>query len=219
MFTIKVFSSYCLVSALIMKNVAYIRVSTEKQDVQSQKVAILEFCQKEKILVDMFREITISSRKKEQKQDFEQLVASLEEGDLLIVSELSRIGRSLGGIITQINALLSKKIHFIAIKENIRLEDGKQDLQSKIMIAMFGLFSEVERDLISQRTKDGLIKARESGKTLGRPRGSKGVCKLDGMEAEIQDFLKKGVSKASIAKILAVSPTTLRHFIQSRELG
>src|ERR1700712_5389675 len=107
-------------------------------------------------------------------------------------------------------------LHFVAIKEGIRFE-GKQDMQTKVMIALFGLFAEVERDLISQRTKEGLAAARAQGRLLGRPKGSLGKSKLDGKE-EIRLLVEKTVSKASIAKIVGVSRTALHHFIRTRKL-
>jgi len=106
---------------------------------------------------------------------------------------------------------------FIAIKEQIRIE-GKQDIQTKVMTTLFPLFAEVERDLISERTREGLAKARSSGKKLGRPKGSLGVQRLDGKEDEIRHFLRLGVSKNAIAKITGVSRPTPYHFIDSRGL-
>jgi DNA invertase Pin-like site-specific DNA recombinase len=110
------------------------------------------------------------------------------------------------------------RILFVAVKEGIRFE-GKQDLQTKVMIALFGLFAEVERDLISERTKEGLAAARVKGRLLGRPKGALGKSKLDGKEAEIRLLLEKKVSKASIAKIVEVSRTALVHFIQTRQFA
>ncbi|MCP4179597.1 MAG: recombinase family protein [bacterium] len=109
-------------------------------------------------------------------------------------------------------------IKFISIKENIIINPGKQDIQTKVMITMFGLFAEIERDLISERTKSGLKVAREKGKILGRPKGSLGKSKLDGKEYEIKEFLRKNVSVTSIAKIFEVSRTCLYSFIESRKL-
>jgi DNA invertase Pin-like site-specific DNA recombinase len=198
--------------------IAYLRVSTEAQELESQKLAVLKFANAEAIKIDEFIEITISSRKKIQQKHLTEKLSHLVQGDLLIVSELSRLGRSLGQIITLIDSFVKRKIRLIAIKENIRI-DGEQDIQSKVMITLFGLFAELERDLISQRTKEGLALAKAKGKTLGRPKGSKGKSKLDSKEKEIRRYLDKKVSKASIAKILEVSSTTLRHFIKSRRIG
>ena len=159
-----------------------------------------------------------SSRNSFKKRQLDKVFEQLEKGDLLIVSELSRLGRSLGQIISIVDTLVKKGVRFIAIKEAVRFE-GKQSMQTKVMITMFGLFAEIERDLISERTKEGLAKARASGKTLGRPKGTLGHSKLSGREEEIKDFLRKGVSKSSIAKITGVSRTALYHFIETRKLA
>jgi DNA invertase Pin-like site-specific DNA recombinase len=124
----------------------------------------------------------------------------------------------LGQVIRIVDELVRRKVRFIAIKEAIRFE-GKQDLQTKVMVALFGLFAEVERDLISQRAKEGLAAARAKGRLLGRPKGALGKSKLDGKEEEIRMLLDKTVSKASIAKIVGVSRTALHHFIRTRKLN
>jgi hypothetical protein len=131
----------------------------------------------------------------------DDVLKHLGAGDRLIVSELSRLGRSLGQIIHIVDTLVKRNIRFVAIKETIRFE-GKQTMQTKVMVALFGLFAEVERNLISERTREGLIAAKAKGKLLGRPRGSLGRSKLGGKELEIQTLLDKKVSKASIAKIM-----------------
>ncbi len=200
-----------------MKAVAYLRVSKDSQDVNNQKLAILEFAQREQIKVDHFVHITVSSRKSTKERKIDQLLEELETGDTLIVSELSRMGRSVGEIITTIDALVKRKIRFFAVKEGIRL-NGSQDIQTKVMVTMFGLFAEIERDLISMRTKEALAAAKASGRQLGRPKGIKGKSKLDGREEEIKELLDMDVSIASIAKITGVSRATLYHFIESRKL-
>lgn len=199
-----------------MKIIAYLRVSKNSQDVKNQRLAIHDFAQKEGISVDDFLQVTVSSRRSTKERKVDALLAALEEGDTLIVSELSRIGRSVGEIITTVDELVKKKIRFIAIKEGICL-NGKQDMQTKVTVTLFGLFAEIERDLISQRTKEGLAAARAEGKVLGRPKGF-GKSKLDGREDEIVELLKKGVTQSSIAKICGVHKTTLSHFIKSRKL-
>lgn len=134
------------------------------------------------------------------------------------MSELSRLGRSVGQIIKIVDDLIKHQIHFIAIKENIHLDGKKQDIQSKVMVTLFGLFAEIERDLISERTCEGLAAARAKGRILGRPKGSHGPSKLDGKEGEIQMLMAKKIPKASIAKILDVSRSALLYFISSRQL-
>lgn len=201
-----------------MKTWAYLRVSTGGQDLDSQKLAILDFAQRERITIDTFFETKASSQRPRQRRYLDEVINQIDKGDRLVVSELSRLGRSLGQIIEIIDLLVKRGIQFIAIKESIRFE-GKQTMQTKVMVALFALFAEVERDLISERTKEGLVKARAKGRQLGRPRGALGISKLDGKEAEIQSLLGKQVSKAAIAKITGVSRTTLNHFIKTRKLG
>ncbi len=201
-----------------MQTIAYLRVSKDSQDVTNQRLAILDFAQKEGITVDDFMEMVVSSRKSTKERKIDALLEGLAEGDTLIVSELSRIGRSVGEIITTVDELVKQKIRFIAIKEGIRL-NGKQDLQAKVTVTLFGLFAEIERDLISQRTKEGLAAARAKGKLLGRPKGTLGKSKLDDRREEIAHFLNLGVSQASIAKITGVNRSTLNRFIRSRKLA
>src|SRR5258708_14194502 len=116
-----------------------------------------------------------------------------------------------------VDELVKRKIRFTAIKESIHFE-GKQDLQTKVMVALFGLFAEVERDLISERTREGLASARAKGRLLGRPKGVLGKSRLDGKEEEIRHLLQKQVSTASIAKIVGVTRPTFHLFIKTRRL-
>ena len=104
----------------------------------------------------------MSSRKSTKQRGIDELLERLNPGDTLITSELSRLGRSLGQIIQIVDELVKRKVIFIAVKENIKL-NAKQDIQTKVMVAMFGLFAEIERDLISERTKQGLAVARKKG--------------------------------------------------------
>ena len=201
-----------------MKTVAYLRVSTRSQDLANQKLAILDYAQQKQFAVDRFIELQSSSRKVRHKERVGEMLDSLKAGDRLIVSELSRLGRSLGQVIQIVDTLVHRKIRFTAIKENINFE-GKQNLQTKVMIALFGLFAEVERDLISERTKEGLAAAKAQGRLLGRPKGKRGKSKLDGKEQDIRALLSKNVSKASIAKILDVSCSALYHFIETRKIA
>ena len=169
------------------------------------------------MVVDEFVEVSVSARKSPRERKLDILLEQLSSGDTLIVSELSRIGRSVGEIITTVDALLRKRIRLLAVKEGIRLE-GRQDIQTKVMVTMFGLSAEIERELISLRTKEALATARAAGKKLGRPKGKLGKSKLDGKEGEIKELLGLKVSKASIAKIMGVDRSTLCHFVLSREL-
>ena len=134
------------------KVVAYIRVSTDKQDLNNQKLEILEYSRKHDLKVDDFIEIEISSRKDTKQRRIDELLTMLNSGDTLIVSELSRLGRSVGQIITIVDQLIKIEVRFIAIKKNMVI-NGKHDFQSQVMITLFGLFAEIERDLQSAQSK------------------------------------------------------------------
>ncbi len=165
-----------------------------------------------------FVEAHASSRHAGVRRGVDTLLEQVHPGDLILVSELARLGRSVGQIIQLVDRLLKQRVQLVAIKEHIRL-NGTQDLQTKVMITLFGLFAEIERDLMAERTQEGLAAARAQGRLPGRPKGVLGTSKLTGREAEIQRLLAKTVSKASIAKILGISRSTLHHFIQSRRLA
>ncbi|MEW6558176.1 MAG: recombinase family protein [Elusimicrobiota bacterium] len=200
-----------------MKTIAYLRISTNKQDLSNQRLSILDYAYKNKIEINSFIEIQISAKKNTRERKIENLLIELKENDTLIVTELSRLGRSLGQIIRIVDELIKRHIKLISIKENIILND-KGNLQTKVMIALFSIFAEVEHDLISQRTKLGMATAKAKGKKIGRPKGALGKSKLDGKEEDIKNFLSKKVSKASIARIMGVSYTGICSFIKNRNL-
>ena len=200
------------------ETIGYIRVSTDKQTVDNQRLAIHEYCHRNKFQVDDWIEVNMSSRRTPAQRRIDELLERLKEGDCLIVAELSRLARSVGQIAVTVSTLIKKKVRLISIKENINLNGG-QDMQTKVMITMFSLFSEIERDLISERTKEGLKLARAEGKLLGRPMGTIGKSKLDGKEDEIKTFLKGGINKTNIARYLNVSWSTLENFIKTRKLA
>jgi len=201
-----------------MRTIAYLRVSKDSQDVKTQRLAILEFARQERLEIDEFLELSVSATRTPKERKLDVLLERLKPQDALLVSELSRMGRSVGEIITTVDTLVKGKIRFFAIKEGLRL-NGPPSLQSKVMVTLFGLFAEMERELISLRTKEALAAARACGKRLGRPPGVLGKSKLDGRQKDIQDLLTLHVSKASIAKITGVDRATLVHFLRSRHLG
>ncbi len=200
------------------QTIGYIRVSSDKQTVDNQRLAILDYCNKQDIKVDNWIEVNMSSRKTPAQRRIDELLDRLQEGDRLIIAELSRLARSVGQIAVLVDQLLKNEIRLTSIKESIEL-NGKHDIQTKTMITMFSLFSEIERDLISERTKEGLKRARAEGKLLGRPKGKLGKSKLDGKAEEIKRYLELGVNKTNIARIFGVGWTTLNHFIKTRQLN
>jgi DNA invertase Pin-like site-specific DNA recombinase len=200
-----------------MSVLSYIRVSTNTQDVKNQRYEILEYARTHDLTIDRFIEIEISSRKDRKQRRIEEILQELSPGDTLVVSELSRLGRSTGEVIALVNELVRKKVRFVAIKQNLNINNG-HDMTSKIIVTLFGLMAELERDLISMRTREALAAKKAQGKVLGRPKGSLGKSKLDGREGEIARLLKSKVSKAAIARITGVSWLTLDRFIKSRGL-
>jgi DNA invertase Pin-like site-specific DNA recombinase len=201
-----------------MKTIAYLRVSKDAQGVKNQRLAILEFARKEHLEISEFMELSVSSRRSPKERQIDRLLSQLEAGDTLVVSELSRMGRSVGELILTVDPSVKQRVGLLAIKESLRLE-GKPNLQTKVPVTLFSLFAEIERELISLRTKQGLAAARASGKRLGRPKGRLGQSKLDGREDAILRLLDLHVSQSSIVKITGVDRSTLYHFIRSRHLA
>jgi len=197
--------------------VGYCRVSTEEQDLKNQRLEILEYASRNDLKITTWVEKKVSSRKSTKERLIDVLLERLNNGDTLIVAELSRLGRSVGQIAIIVNTLIETGVQLVCIKENIKL-NGTPDIQSKVILTMFSLFAEIERDLISERTKAGLAKARAEGRLIGRPKGL-GKSRLDGKEEEIRELLRKGVSIASIAKIYEVSWPCVSHFVKTRKLS
>jgi len=176
-------------------------VSTDKQDLLKQKHLILEFAQKNQILVNDFVEIEISSRKDKVERRIDFLIESLEKGDVLLVAELSRLGRNMLETLNIINELSEKGIVIKFIRQPELSTDGNH---TKLLLAIYSYFAESEREFISLRTKQGLNAAKASGKRLGRPAGSgnkKGRV-LDPYKDQIFELLRMGLPISSVAKII-----------------
>jgi len=197
-----------------MKTYAYIRISTDKQDLENQKFAILQYANNKKLGNVEFIEEAVSGRISWKNRKLKDLIDNLQSGDSLIVAELSRLGRSMLEIMELLSILLRKGVNVYVVKGNYELKD---DLQSKVLTFAFSLASEIERELISQRTKEALAKRKAEGKKLGRPKGSYSS-KLDEKKEYIKELLDKGVSVASIAKILGVHYHTVRNYVKRRNL-
>ena len=193
----------------------YIRVSTDRQTVENQRFEINQFCDKNVMLVDRWIEETISGTKIVQERKLGKVLKKMKRGDILICSELSRLGRNLLMIMGILNECMNRDIQVWTIKDNYRLGS---DINSKVLAFAFGLSAEIERNLISQRTKEALARKRAEGVILGRPKGSKSkVKKLTGKEAEIKTLLDKKISKSAIARILGVHRLTVNEFIKNRD--
>jgi len=199
------------------KIVAYLRASTDKQDLSHQKLEILEFARRQGLHVDEYLELTVSSRKTSKQRRIDELVQMLEETDTLIVTELSRLGRSTAEVIALVNALVERNIRLIAIKQN--LDISRQDMNSKIIITLFSLFAELERDLISLRTREALAAKKAQGQPLGKPKGTLQKSKFDQDVPQIKELLGYGLSVRKIAKVLGYSShIALNTYINKRGL-
>ena len=185
------------------KTIAYIRTSTDKQDLNNQKLEIFEFAKKNKLEVDDFIQMTISSRKTSKERRIDEMLLTLEDADTLIVTELSRLGRSTAEVIGLVNELIKKQVRVIAIKQNLDIK--QHDMTSKVMITLFSLFSELERDLISLRTKEALASKKAQGIQLGKPKGTVQKSKFDQDVAKIKELLALGLSVRKIANFLGYS--------------
>lgn len=199
------------------KIVAYLRASTDKQDLSHQKLEILEFARRQGLRVDEYVEITISSRKTSKQRRIDELAQMLDEADTLIVTELSRLGRSTAEVIALVNALVERNIRVITLKQN--LDISRQEMNSKIIITLFSLFAELERDLISLRTKEALAAKKAQGRPLGKPKGTLQKSKFDQDVARIKELLGYGLSVRKIAKVLGYSShIALNTYINKRGL-
>lgn len=195
-------------------NYGYIRVSSDKQTVENQRFEILRFCEKEKILVDGWIEKTVSGTKTYDKRQLGKLLNKVKANDLIICSELSRLGRSLFMIMEILNQCMSKDCRVWTIKDGYRLGD---DIQSKVLAFAFGLSAEIERNLISQRRKEALARKRAEGVVLGRPKGRKSSkLKLSGKEEIVRELRGQKVSIREIAKIYKVDRNTVSKFIREK---
>jgi len=192
---------------------AYIRVSSDKQTVENQRFEIKNFCRSNDMIIDHWFEETISGIQNLEKRELGKLLKKMKREDILICSELSRLGRNLLMIMGILNECMNRDIQVWTIKDNYRLGS---DINSKVLAFAFGLSAEIERNLISQRTKEALARKKAEGVILGRPKGSKSkVKKLTGKEAEIKNLLDKKVSKSAIARILGVHRLTVAEFVKN----
>ncbi len=200
------------------KTIAYIRVSTDKQDAKNQKLEIYEYARRRGIDVDDFVEITMSSRRTTKQRRIDEVVERLEASDTLMITELSRLGRSVLEIITLVDTMLKRGIRVIAIKQNLDIQ-GKHDIASEITTTIFSLMAKIERDLTSQRTKEALAAKKSQGVTLGKPKGTVQKSKFDKDLDRIKELLKLGLSVRKIAHLLGLTNhIALNTYIRKRKL-
>ena len=190
----------------------YLRVSTGLQDLKNQKLGIHELAHKHNWNVHFIEE-TVSGKVSYKERRLGKLISVLKKDDILIVSELSRLGRSMLEIMTLLCDLSTKGVRVYAVKGGYEIDNS---IQSKILTMVLCMAAEVEKDLISSRTKEALARKKKEGFKLGRPKGSLGKSKLDGKEDEIKKLLDKKVGIASLAKIYDCSWPCMKNFIQKK---
>ena len=193
---------------------AYLRVSTEKQTLENQRFEVCRWAEERNITIDEFVEEAMSGGISIGHRKLGVLSERLHANDLLIVPELSRLGRSLLNVMSFLNACIEKHVRIFSIKENFEFADN---INSKVLAFAFSLAAEIERQLISQRTKEALALRKTQGVVLGRPRGRKNsLLKLSGKEREVEELLNKKISKAAIGRIFDVHRITVDKFIKER---
>ena len=194
----------------------YIRVSTDKQSVENQRFEINKFASEKSEVVHKWVEETISGTKEIKKRSLGKTIKKMKAGDVLICTELSRLGRNLLMIMSVLNECMNRDLQLWTIRDNYRLGN---DINSKVLAFAFGLAAEIERDLISQRTKEALARKKAEGVVLGRPKGRKSSkTKLTGREQQIKELLDKNVSYSAIGRILGVHRMTVTNFCERHKL-
>lgn len=192
----------------------YIRVSTDRQTVENQRFEIKRFCNDNNLQVDKWISETTSGAKDVNKRRLGKLLKGVKKDDIIICSEISRLGRSLFMIMSILNHCMEIGAKVWTVKDNYRLGD---DITSKVLAFAFGISAEIERKLISQRTKEALARKKAEGIRLGRPSGP-GKRVLDGKEKQLKAMLSSGVTKVQIAKVYGIHVSTVHEFLTVREL-
>jgi len=192
---------------------AYTRVSTDEQDHQSQTHRINEYCANNGLKINSWVNETISSRKED--REIYELIESFKPGDMLIVTELSRLGRSsVTEIFKIIGIIREKKAGLRVIQDSIEIDGGEMSIQAEMMVSILSIASRLERDLNSERTKAGIAKAKAKGVKMGRPEG---YSVLAGREDEVEKYFAMKLNKTSIATLMGVSRATIYAYIKKKE--
>ncbi len=201
----------------MVKTVAYLRVSTDKQDLNYQKLEILEYAHRHELHINEFIEVAMSSRQTSKQRRIDELLTQLADSDTLIVTELSRLGRSTAEVVALVNKLLQRNIRVIVIKQ--RLDIAQHDMQSKIIVTLFSLFAELERDLVSLRTREALATRKSQGVKLGNPKGTIQASQFDKDRPRIEELLSLGLSVRKIARLLGYkNHIGLNTYVKKRQL-
>lgn len=197
-----------------MTNFAYLRVSTDQQDAKNQKLGVLDYCNSRGINALTFIEDTVSGKSSWRERAIGNILEKAGKGDVIVASEISRLGRSTLQVL-EIMEMAAQKGIAVHIAKNNMVLDGS--MQSTITATILGLAAQIEREFISARTKEALAKRKNDGIKLGRPKGEADLLKLDAFSDEIIGYLKKGINKRSIAKLIECSPSTLYKWLKRRQ--
>jgi DNA invertase Pin-like site-specific DNA recombinase len=202
------------------KILAYLRTSTNRQDLDNQRLQILAYADTHQLVIDEFITISMSAHRTSNERRVDELLARLEQGDMLLVTELSRLGRSTGQVISLIDVLIQKNIRVIVIKQQLTLDRTKNDLQSLTMVTLLSLFSQMEHMMISQRTKEALATKKARGIQLGKPKGTIQQSMYDKDRKRIVELLELGVSirHISLHHLKYGSISSLHHYVVTRAL-
>lgn len=194
------------------KVIGYIRVSTSKQDAEKQWNAVLNYANSELKSAIEKVEDTASGKVAWRDRSLGQIVEQCEKGDIIVVSEISRLARSTLGVLEFLQTTAEKGIQVHIVKPLLQFK-GQNDIASRMLATTLGMVAEIEREFISQRTKNALEKIKADGKQLGRPKGEAKKHKLDPHRNEIYSMLNSGMSKMSISRYFNVQPATLYAFL------
>jgi len=182
------------------KTIGYIRVSTDQQDLQNQQHSILNYANKNTLGKVEFIEVKMSSRKKDEDRKIDELFETLQADDHLIVSELSRIGRSVVNVVTIVNQLIALGVNLHILKEQLFIKPNEQNPFTDFQINIFSAFAQLERDLISKRTKEALQARKAKGIKLGKPKGTIQGSIYDKDREKIKELHSLGVTLTNISK-------------------
>jgi DNA invertase Pin-like site-specific DNA recombinase len=198
-----------------MTHFAYLRVSTDHQEAKNQKLGVLDYCNCQGITPIKFIEDIVSGKTPWRERAIGNLLEKAVTGDVIIVAEVSRLGRSTLQVL-EILEMAAQKGVSVHIAKNRIIMDGS--LQATITATILGLAAQIEREFISARTKEALTKCKMEGIKLGRPKGQANLLKLDASHDEITAYLKKDINKRAIAKLIECSPSTLYKWLKRRHI-
>lgn len=194
----------------------YLRVSTDKQDCDNQKIGVENLACRLNLLIERWIvDDGVSGAKEPEKRKLGKLLKKIKSGDIIICSELSRLGRKLFMIISILEHCMKVGAKVLTVKDGYELGDN---VQSKVLAFAFGLVAELEREMISKRTKEALQRIKSQGRSLGRPKGKKNRKHVwNGKEEQISRLLEQGIGKTKTARIIGIGVGSVYAFIEQQK--